>query len=155
MQLQLFTGFNGALAALPHPLKLDTIVYTSGANVIVEQVETGVQRLMRTDGRITAFALSPVTGRLAATGTKEPADMIIWDLDSGSRLSVFQEHDIEVAQLAFSPDERLLMTIGCEKDCRVFVIDTATGKIVTKNHLPPREVSRLLANRLMTLSDSS
>ncbi len=42
--------------------------------------------------------------------------------------------------MAFSMDERLLMTIGHEKDCKVFVIDTATGKIVSRQSLPPRQV---------------
>lgn len=51
----------------------------------------------------------------------------------------FQEHDLEVVQLAFSTDERLLMTIGHEKDSKVFVLDTSTGKIVSRQVLPPRQ----------------
>ena len=109
MQLQLVTGFNGALLAAPHPSQLDSIVYSTGANVVIEEVSSGVQRLLRADGKITAFSLSPLTGRFAATGTKEPADVILWDVESGTRLTTFQEHDVEVAQLAFSSDEKLLM----------------------------------------------
>lgn len=41
-------------------------------------------------------------------------DVVIWDAAALAQRSRFQEHDVEVVAVGFSPDDRLLATIGCE-----------------------------------------
>jgi WD40 repeat protein len=56
------------------------------------------------------------SGWLAATGQRgRNADVVLWDLSTGNIRSRFEEHDVEVCQLAFSLDDRLLLTIGQER----------------------------------------
>jgi len=71
-------------------------------------------------------------------------DVVIWDVAALAQKFRFQEHDVEVVAVAFSQDDRLLATIGCETEQRVFLLDTATGKIVTSCKLPePQRVTAL------------
>ncbi|KXZ44948.1 hypothetical protein GPECTOR_60g725 [Gonium pectorale] len=49
----------------------------------------------------------------------------------------FQEHDLEVASLAFSADDRLIATASCLKDAKLVVLDCATGKVVARQALEP------------------
>mmetsp|Transcript_4915 Transcript_4915/g.10559 ORF Transcript_4915/g.10559 Transcript_4915/m.10559 type:complete len:624 (+) Transcript_4915:105-1976(+) len=129
-------GFNsisrGSVRA--HPRIPSQLIYVSGSQVIIAQEDVHApQCLLRGhDDRITAFALS-ASGSLVATGQGgQNSDVVIWDTASASARSRFQEHDMEVVSLAFSPDERLLLTVGHEKDQKLYVLDTSTGKIVGK-----------------------
>ena len=56
------------------------------------------------------------SGRVAATGQcGHNADVVIWDVATGAIRARFQEHDIEVVQLTFSLDDRLLLSVGQER----------------------------------------
>eukprot|EP00955_Chlamydomonas_euryale_P067215 359787-Chlamydomonas_euryale.AAC.4 len=56
------------------------------------------------------------SGTAMASGScGRKADVVLWDFASGAVRSCFQEHDMEVVVLAFSPDDRLLLTVGHEK----------------------------------------
>ncbi|KAG1653857.1 hypothetical protein FOA52_007561 [Chlamydomonas sp. UWO 241] len=112
------------------------MVYAVGGLVVVAPEDSwalDAQRLLRGhDGKITAFAMSP-SGGLVATGCcGKNADVVLWDYATGEMRARFQEHDIEVALLTFSPDDRLLLSVGHEKDQKLFVLDSSTGKIVTR-----------------------
>lgn len=41
-------------------------------------------------------------------------DVVVWDASTLSPRFRFQEHDQEVVAAAFSSDDRLLATVGCE-----------------------------------------
>ncbi|EFJ41582.1 hypothetical protein VOLCADRAFT_107639 [Volvox carteri f. nagariensis] len=89
------------------------------------------------DSSITAFAMSN-GGGLLATGQGGPqADVMIWDLGSLSSKTRFSEHNLEVSSLAFSHDDRLLMSACCRKGAKLVVLDTATMKVVTRAPLEP------------------
>lgn len=61
------------------------------------------------------------SGWMAATGQCGlNADVLLWDLTTGNIKSRFQEHDIEVCQLSFSMDDRLLLSIGHERQVMTF-----------------------------------
>ncbi|KAG2489873.1 hypothetical protein HYH03_011675 [Edaphochlamys debaryana] len=77
-------------------------------------------------------------GSMLATGQRGTnSDVVLWDLASLQPRVRFQEHDKEVACVAFSHDDRLLMSASCLKDAKLYVLDTATGKIVAKHGLEP------------------
>lgn len=77
-------------------------------------------------------------GRLLATGENGyDADVVVWDVTTGSVVHRFQEHDHGVSVLAFSSDERLLFVSGCERDGWMHIIDLSTGSMVWKHQLEP------------------
>lgn len=100
------------------------------------------QRLLRAhDETITAFAVSN-TGQLMASGQQgRNSDVLVWDTSSLTVKFKFQEHDVEIVQLAFSPDDRLLVTIGNERDRKLFLMDTMTGKIVTSTTIEAKRTT--------------
>ncbi|KAI8474579.1 MAG: flagellar associated protein [Monoraphidium minutum] len=143
MKLQLchIKGFNGKLrgaSVQPHPTLPGCFFYAahSGIVVVYDDDPTHQMQLRGHDGEITVFALSHSGALLASAQRGFNCDVVLWDVARLEQTSRFQEHDIEVVAVAFSGDDRLLATIGCEAERRVFVLDTATGKIVAKSKLP-------------------
>uniref|UniRef100_A0A7R9VRB2 Anaphase-promoting complex subunit 4 WD40 domain-containing protein n=1 Tax=Chlamydomonas euryale TaxID=1486919 RepID=A0A7R9VRB2_9CHLO len=142
LQLRRVIGFNGGLrgACVAHPAAPDCMVTVAGGAVVVSPEDPwalDAQRVLRGhEDRITAFAMSHSGTAMASGSCGRKADVVLWDFASGAVRSCFQEHDMEVVVLAFSPDDRLLLTVGHEKDQKLFVLDAATGKIVTKQPLP-------------------
>ena len=61
----------------------------------------------------------------------------MWDVAARRVAFRLAEHDSGIATLAFSPDERLLVSIGDTADKRVFVWDTASGHIVASGSTSP------------------
>lgn len=144
LRLRQVIGFSGSLPGGAKALPSGHIVYVCGANIVTAPEDpwsiTDNQRILRGhEGRISAFALSHSGSMMASGSSGAQSDVVLWDVASGSTLTRFQEHDIEVVQLAFSLDDRLLLSAGNEKDQKLFVLDTSTGKIVMKQPLPPRK----------------
>ena len=92
------------------------------------------------DDNISCLDISPQTGNLAATGQcGKNADVLVWDVREQRVLFRCCEHDSGIACLAFSPDERLLVSVGSIIDKRVFVWDTTTGAIVANGSTQVQE----------------
>ncbi|GFR49400.1 hypothetical protein Agub_g11452 [Astrephomene gubernaculifera] len=136
-------GLNGSLLgsvkAIPNASGPYTIAQVCGGAVILgnENNQAPQQLLRGHDDAITAFAMSH-GGSLLATGQRGArSDVVLWDVTARAPRFRFQEHDVEVACLAFSHDDRLLMSASCVKDAKLFVLDTGSGKIVSKHNLLP------------------
>ena len=64
------------------------------------------------DDFITTVDVSP-SGRYIASGQRgENADVIVWDFEEKRLLYRMQSHDAGVAVVAFSHDEKLLLSVG-------------------------------------------
>ena len=79
------------------------------------------------------------SGRLLASGQIGPnSDVCIWDAASGRLIHRLSEHDHGIAAIAFSPDERLLVSVGFAEDEKIFVWDTRSGNIVASGKSAPK-----------------
>jgi len=56
--------------------------------------------------------------------------VILWNRTRRQLVYRFEEHDHGIRSIAFSHDERLLATLGVERDNKLIIWDLATGKIV-------------------------
>jgi WD40 repeat protein len=74
---------------------------------------------------IPAVAFSP-SGKLIALGSADNT-IGIWDADSRERLLTFSPHDAPIWSVAFSPDERSLVT-GSMGECEAKVWNVASGR---------------------------
>ncbi|GIL58625.1 hypothetical protein Vafri_13638 [Volvox africanus] len=136
-------GLNGLLTgsvqAIPNSRGPFTIAQICGAAVILgSENNLASQQILRGhDNPITAFAMSN-GGAFLATGQGGPhSDVLIWDLATMTSKARFPEHDLEVAALSFSHDDRLLLTASCLKGAKVVILDTVTGKVVSRHQLEP------------------
>lgn len=81
---------------------------------------------------ISACALSS-SGSLLATGQKAEADVLVFELGPGGRASKrfrFEEHEGTVVALAFTEDERVLLSAAT--DGTIFAWDLASGAIIAR-----------------------
>ena len=83
------------------------------------------------DDQITCVAVSN-NGNLVASGQRgENSDVVIWDFNAKRAIHRLSEHDHEVTNLAFSHDDRLLLSTGNTLDGKMFIWNTANGHIVS------------------------
>ena len=70
-------------------------------------------------------------GNLLASGQKgENSDIVIWDYIQKLAIYRLSEHDHGVQNLAFSHDDRLLLSTGNTLDGKMFIWNMANGHIV-------------------------
>ncbi|OQS03482.1 cleavage induced hypothetical protein [Thraustotheca clavata] len=147
MELEHAIGFSGIPSGLQyHPNGTEYVYPTGGCILIASLSDPHNQVFLRGhDGNISALAMSPSGALLASGQHGSNSDVIVWDYNSRKLLYRFSEHDygingeqfnlwnqlMVVLGVAFSHDDRLLCTIGDERDGRLFIWDLATGNIVT------------------------
>ena len=115
-----------------HPSDGSKYVYAAGGCVVIADFNDPHQQefLRGHDDDISTLSVSP-SGNLIASGQQGTnSDVIIWDYASRQIKFRFSEHDHGVNTVAFSHDERLLITIGCKDDSKMIVWDLTTGNIV-------------------------
>jgi WD40 repeat protein len=142
IELEHAIGFNGGVPSglWAHPNGKDFIYPAGGCLVVCDYNDPHNQVFLRGhDDNLSAVALSR-GGSLAATGQVGlNSDVVVWRYGEGelkSALYRFSEHDHGISCLAFSQDERLLVTVGNNDDGKLFVWDLATGNIVTTAKAP-------------------
>lgn len=60
------------------------------------------------------------------------ANALLWDTDTRAHIFQLEEHDRSVQHLAFSPDDRLLVSVGSAADGKIIFWDVATGCVVAR-----------------------
>ncbi|EQC29262.1 hypothetical protein SDRG_12930 [Saprolegnia diclina VS20] len=133
MELEHAIGFSGIPAGLHfHPNGAEYVYPAGGCIVIASLSDPHNQVFLRGhDGNISALAMSPTGGLLASGQYGSNSDVLVWDYAARRLLHRFSEHDFGINGVAFSHDERLLCTVGAERDGRIFIWDLETGNIVT------------------------
>lgn len=94
------------------------------------------------DDLITCIAISNMGGLIASgksiffhsnifsckLGQKgDNSDVVIWDYNAKKAIYRLSEHDYAVQNLAFSHDDKLLISTGNQLDGKLFIWNTATG----------------------------
>jgi WD40 repeat protein len=110
----------------------ENYLYCSGWKIgIGHLTDSHNQRFVRNhDDAVTCLTLSQ-SGRTFASGQRgENCNIYVCDYDSGEIIFSFEEHDSSVRYLAFSQDERLLVSIGDDNDGKLIIWDLSNGCIV-------------------------
>mmetsp|Transcript_11379 Transcript_11379/g.35970 ORF Transcript_11379/g.35970 Transcript_11379/m.35970 type:complete len:164 (+) Transcript_11379:51-542(+) len=133
LQLERAVGFSGAVPGglCAHPANEGERFYALGFTVVHEK--EGQYSFMRGhDSDITCMAVSSTCKFLATGQTGRNPDVLLRDGATGEILYRLSEHDDGLQCLAFTEDERLLVSIGRERQQqKIFIWDTATGCIVS------------------------
>ncbi|XP_045400730.1 WD repeat-containing protein 90 [Lemur catta] len=122
--------------------------YTCGRLVVVEDLHSGAQQHWHGHPEdISTLALSHDAQVLvSASGRSRAAahcQIRVWDVSGGLCQHLLSHHGTAVQALAFSPDDRLLVTLGDRGDCTLAVWSTATYDLVCSTRLlePVRAVA--------------
>jgi len=135
IELEHAIGFS---ATIPNVLNLsgNSLIYPAGGNVVISDMnDPHNQTFLRGhDDKITCLTTSPRFIASGQIGTN--SDVIVWNQESKEIVYRLREHDHGVSCVAFSHDEKLLVTVGDHFDRNIFVWDMASGCIVSNSQFP-------------------
>uniref|UniRef100_A0A8C3PHN5 Cilia- and flagella-associated protein 52 n=1 Tax=Calidris pygmaea TaxID=425635 RepID=A0A8C3PHN5_9CHAR len=124
-----------------HPDK-EHILYPLGCTVVIQELDSKKQTFLRghTDN-ISCIIVSRdgayvASGQVTFMGFK--ADIILWDFQKQELLARFSLHKGNIKDLAFSPNNRYLMSLGGQDDGSVVVWDVAKREGVCGSPASPR-----------------
>ncbi|XP_068381046.1 WD repeat-containing protein 90 [Eschrichtius robustus] len=142
LHLKAVMGYNGnGRANLVWRPDTGFFAYTCGRLVVVEDLHSGVQQhWLGHPEEISTLALSHDVQVLASasgrSSTASRCQIRVWDVPGGSCRQLLSHHDTAVQALAFSPDDRLLVTLGDYGDRTLALWSTATYELVSSTCLP-------------------
>ncbi|ELK28424.1 WD repeat-containing protein 90, partial [Myotis davidii] len=115
--------------------------YTCGCLVVVEDLHSGSQQhWLGHSEEISTLALSHNAQVLASasgsSGAASGCQIRIWDVPGGSCQQLLSHHCTAVQALAFSRDDRLLVTLGDYGDRTLALWSMTTYELVSSTHLP-------------------
>ncbi|XP_044771184.1 WD repeat-containing protein 90 [Neomonachus schauinslandi] len=115
--------------------------YTCGCLVVVEDLHSGAQQhWLGHPEEISTLALSHDAQVLASasgcSGTTSRCHIRIWNVPGGSCRHLISYHTTAVQALAFSPDDKLLVTLGDYRDCTLALWSMATHELLSSTRLP-------------------
>lgn len=137
LELQGVIGFNGAVpnGLLLHPGDKH-IIYPLGSTIVVRHLTQNTQTFLQKDGHtraVSCLALSS-TGKYLASGQVThmgfPAQVIIWNLETYEIVHKLILHKGKIQDLAFSPQEKYLVTLGGRDDNKLVIWDVETGEAI-------------------------
>ncbi|XP_061065493.1 WD repeat-containing protein 90 isoform X2 [Eubalaena glacialis] len=142
LHLKAVMGYNGnGRANLVWRPDTGFFAYTCGRLVVVEDLHSGVQQhWLGHPEEISTLALSHDAQVLASasgrSSTASRCQIRVWDVPGGFCRQLLSHHDTAVQALAFSPDDRLLVTLGDYGDRTLALWSTATYELVSSTCLP-------------------
>ncbi|KAM9724960.1 WD repeat-containing protein 90 isoform 1-T1 [Dama dama] len=142
LRLKAVVGYNGnGRANLVWRPDTGFFAYTCGCLVVVEDLHSGAQQhWLGHPEEISTLALSHDAQVLASASGRSSAasccQIRLWDVPRGSCRQLLGHHDTVVQALAFSPDDRLLVTLGGYGDDTLALWSMATCELVSSTHLP-------------------
>ncbi|KAL4676316.1 hypothetical protein H8959_010461 [Pygathrix nigripes] len=115
--------------------------YTCGRLVVVEDLHSGAQQHWPGHpAEISTLALSHSAQVLASasgrSSTTAHCQIRVWDVSGGLCQHLISHHSTTVLALAFSPDDRLLVTLGDHDGRTLTLWGTATYDLVSSTRLP-------------------
>lgn len=134
LELEHAIGYSGNLSnsIYLHPQIKNKFIYPTGASVVLSDLsdEHDQKFFWGHDSNVSCIAYSK-SGNLVATGQYGfNSDVLVWDVFKNELVYHFSEHDVGVRALAFSDDERLLCSVGAEKDEKLIFYDLYTGYMI-------------------------
>jgi len=137
LELQGVIGFNGSVNSglILHPGD-QHIIYPLGSTIVIKNLIDNTQTFLQKDGHdrsVSCLALSS-TGKYLASGQIAHmgfhALVIIWNLETYEIVHKLVLHKGAIRDLAFSPDETLLATLGGRDDNKLVIWDVEAGEAI-------------------------
>ena len=111
------------------------MIYPLGSTVVIKHLLSNSQTFLQRDGHehpISTLNLS-ISGKYLASGEEShmgfPAQGIIWDIETYEIVHKLNLHKGRIQAMAFSPDERFIVTLGGRDDNKLVVWDVKSGEV--------------------------
>eukprot|EP00742_Colponemidia_sp_Colp-10_P012496 GILJ01014047.1.p1 GENE.GILJ01014047.1~~GILJ01014047.1.p1 ORF type:complete len:1899 (+),score=257.13 GILJ01014047.1:33-5729(+) len=137
LSLHMFTGFNGrAHDNVVWHENSGIFAYSSKNVLVIEDLNTrGSQRtLIGHSDEISCLGLSAdglwIASASGMCHTDDRANIIIWDVQTGTQVAVLSFHGRGVQSVAFSPDRSYLVSIGNDEECKVVVWSLSSQTVI-------------------------
>lgn len=133
-------GCSGAVRGALATCQGGSMLYPANAWVIMSsEGDPTKQAFLRGHDSCVSCLASTASGSMAASGeTGKASDVVIWSLQTMTPIFRLCEHTFGVSCVAFSQDEKLLVSTGNVQDRKLVVWDTSSGCIVASTRLEPR-----------------
>lgn len=110
------------------------MIYPVGCTVVIEDIQSKKQdTLTGHTNNVSCIAVSK-TGRYVASGQVTPmgflADIIIWDFETKNKYCTLTLHRNKVEALAFSPNDKYLVSLGGQDDGSIVVWNIETKESI-------------------------
>ncbi|EDV27747.1 Cilia- and flagella-associated protein 52 [Trichoplax sp. H2] len=135
LQLASTIGFSGDIhkGLLVHPDR-QHLVHAIGSTIVIQDLADGSQKfLVGHTGDVSCLTVSR-SGRYIASGQVAPmgfkAEIIIWDFEKRTLKCRLTLHKVRVYALAFSPNDKFLVSLGGQDDGSVVVWDVASEQAI-------------------------
>ncbi|XP_032899901.1 cilia- and flagella-associated protein 52 [Amblyraja radiata] len=131
LQLESIIGFNGKVPSglSVHP-DCENIIYPLGCTTIIQNLNSGQQSFLESHTNNISVVTVSKSGKYIATGQVTymgfKADILIYDYYEKSVHATMTLHQAKVEALAFSPNERYLVSVGGQDDGSVVMWNVAT-----------------------------
>ncbi|RVE76502.1 hypothetical protein OJAV_G00008540 [Oryzias javanicus] len=134
LELEAAIGFNGRV---PSGLKVHPdhqLIYPLGCTVILKRITDGKQEFLRGHtNNVTSISVSKsgsyiASGQITSWGFK--ATIFIWNYSQRSVHAELQFHKVKVESLAFSPNDKYLVSLGGQDDDSIVVWDIETKQAI-------------------------
>ncbi|XP_069875939.1 WD repeat-containing protein 90-like isoform X1 [Dipodomys merriami] len=142
LHLKAVVGYNGnGRANMVWRPDTGFFAYTCGRLVVVEDLHSGAQQhWLGHPEEISTLALSHDAQALASASCcgsgASRCQIRIWDIPRGLCQRCLSHHDSAVQALAFSPDDKLLVTLGDYSDRTLTLWSTDTYELLSSTRLP-------------------
>ncbi|NXN25863.1 CFA52 protein, partial [Nycticryphes semicollaris] len=118
-----------------HPNK-EHILYPLGCTIVIQKLDNKKQTFLRGHTNDISCLVLSKDGVYIASGQvtlmNRQADVILWDFHKAELLSRFSRHRGNIEDLAFSPSNRYLVSLGGQDDGSVMVWDIAKRECICR-----------------------
>ncbi|KAG9350472.1 hypothetical protein JZ751_026835 [Albula glossodonta] len=138
LQLESVIGFNGHVVSglRVHPDK-ENLIYPLGCTVILKSLTNGKQEFLQGHTNNVSCVTVSKSGRYIASGQVTfmgfKADIIIWDYSKREIYARLRLHKAKVEDLAFSPNDKYLVSLGGQDDGSIVVWNIETREAICGN----------------------
>ncbi|XP_048871689.1 cilia- and flagella-associated protein 52 [Brienomyrus brachyistius] len=158
LELEAVVGFNGRVFSglRVHPDR-EHLIYPLGSTVILKSLTNGKQQFLHGHTNNVSCVAVSKSGRYIASGQVTfmgfRADIIIWDFPQRTIHARLQLHKVKVEDLAFSPNDKYLVSLGGQDDDSIVVWNIEKKEAICGSPASAQSAGHCLALRFSNKSD--
>ncbi|XP_074486601.1 cilia- and flagella-associated protein 52 [Sebastes fasciatus] len=160
LELEAVIGFNGHVFSglSVHPDR-EHLIYPLGCSVILKRIKDGKQEFLHGHTNNVSCISVSKSGSYIASGQVNfmgfKAMIIIWDYAQRTTYAQLQLHQAKVEALAFSPNDKYLVSLGGQDDGSIVLWNIETKQAICGNAASAHSAGHCLSVRFVNTNDNT